>query len=484
MRNKLSRLLVFAAFAAVCATASAADGGVPVDSILLAVQQAMAVSAQQINQNVYKWLGAFLMVQFIWTNANHLLSGEADLQKAVGALARAVASAGIYLYFIQNGPGFIDAVGNMFISGSFGTLPDTSDILTQTMGLCGGLVLAIAVVGLVSSSLATLLVYVTLTLFACGAYLAVKVFMLQLELGLIVMTAPMSFSMLGLKALREQGIAPFKSLIALAYRAVLLVVIYASFGVLVNNVGGAITSVASMTGSLKDALQIGPAIQKILYSIAAFPLLAFLAYKSDAFASSLAGGSVGGGVADVAGAAAAGAAAGVALASGGAAALGAAGKVPQSMAGFMDNLAGGSISNASPMGVGGGDAPVFTPPASAPSLSVGAPGAGSGAASAPPQRPESIPLKEPIAPPHRPLPGETGQESAGQAQAPGTATDAAIGGPPGSGSSKLEEKLEQLVDHMTKPKTPTLGERLGEANRHLSQERAETRVSISPHGHD
>lgn len=37
---------------------------------------------------------------------------------------------------------------------------------------------------------------------------------------------------------------------------------------------------------------------------------------------------------------------------------------------------------------------------------------------------------------------------------------------------------------MTQPKKPTLGERLGEANRHLSQEQATTHVSISGHHHD
>lgn len=67
------------------------------------------------------------------------------------------------------------------------------------------------------------------------------------------------------------------------------------------------------------------------------------------------------GVSDVAGSAAAGAAAGAAIATGGAAAAATAGKVPQSMAGFMDNLAAGagSISNVSPIGIGGGDPPVY-----------------------------------------------------------------------------------------------------------------------------
>lgn len=465
----------------------------------------MAVSAQQINQNVYKWLGAFLILQFTWTNFSQLLSGEADLQKAVGTLARSVSSGGLYVYLIQNGPGFIDAVGNQFI----GTLPDTGEIMAATLGLCGGLVVGIATVGLVSSALANLLTYVTLGLFACGAYLALKVFMMQLELGIIVMLAPFNFSLLGLKALREQGMAPFKSLLAFIYRVILLTVIFKAFGLVVSNAGAAIKDVASMSWS--DALQIGSAIKTVLYSFAAFPILAFLAFKSDSLASSLAAGSSSMGVNDVAGAAAAGAAAGAAIASGGAAAIGAAGKAPKSMAGFMDKLAGGggSISNASSMG-GGGDAPVFHAPELALS-SVGAPaeGSASGSAPLPPRRPQSgaasSPSKINVAS------GRYGAPEAGQvagtparsqgnsadgpttalaelpetvSQAPaGAAANAAIGGPPESGSSKLEEKLEKLVDHMTQPRKPTLGERLGEANRHLSQEQATTHVSISGH-HD
>ncbi|WP_316659749.1 hypothetical protein [Ralstonia condita] len=551
MRSNLIRLLVFVALAAACTAASAADAGVPTDSILSTVQDAMAVSAQQINQNVYKWLGAFLILQFTWTNVSQLLSGEADVQKAVGTLARSVSSGGLYVYLIQNGPGFIDAVGNQFI----GTLPDTGEIMAATLGLCGGLVVGIATVGIVSSALANLLTYVTLGLFACGAYLALKVFMMQLELGIIVMLAPFNFSLLGLKALREQGMAPFKSLLAFIYRVILLTVIFKAFGLVVSNAGAAIKDVASMSWS--DALQIGSAIKTVLYSVAAFPILAFLAFKSDSLASSLASGSSSMGVNDVAGAAAAGAAAGAAIASGGAAAIGAAGKAPKSMAGFMDNLAGGggSVSNASPMGAGG-DPPVFHAPEPALS-SVGAPAGGSAAAPLPPSRPQSGAApgqsksnvasgrygadmtdaegiqrdaqNEPSAErnagtdeaagadaaatdPVTVTPASSQGGAAGEAKAvprtdtparsqgnaartakpapeanvPAAASESALGAGIGGQTSQtsLEKDLTRLVDHLTTPKKPTLGERLGEANRHLAQEQATTHVSVSGHHHD
>lgn len=64
---------------------------------------------------------------------------------------------------------------------------------------------------------------------------------------------------------------------------------------------------------------------------------------------------------------------------------------------------------------------------------------------------------------------------------PGSARTAGIGGKQG-----LEQDLTRLVDHLTQqgPRKPTLGERLGEANKHLAQEQAATHVSINAHHAD
>jgi len=210
------------------------------------------------------------------------------------------------------------------------------------------------------------------------------------------------------------------------------------------------------------------------------------------------------------------------------------------MGAFMDKLMGrGSISNASPMG-GGGDAPVFTPPTgAAPSLSVGAPVGDNSAALSPPSRPESgkpgVPAKANVASgrygaelpegagvqrkaagsasaiqgapaeganssaaattdpvtvtPANSASGDaagasgTAQESPAGQTDPGSARTAGI-----SGKSNLESDLSKLVEHLTSqqqgPRKPTLGERLGEANRHVSQEQAATHVSINSHHAD
>jgi type IV secretion system protein TrbL len=70
---------------------------------------------------------------------------------------------------------------------------------------------------------------------------------------------------------------------------------------------------------------------------------------------------------------------------------------------------------------------------------------------------------------------------------PATIGGAQADGSTGSTSRKLEETLDKVASHLDKlaqPKKPTLGERLGEANRHLHQEQAETRIAMSAHAHD
>jgi type IV secretion system protein TrbL len=70
---------------------------------------------------------------------------------------------------------------------------------------------------------------------------------------------------------------------------------------------------------------------------------------------------------------------------------------------------------------------------------------------------------------------------------PAAADPPTIGGAQGvgTGSKRLEEAIDNLAKHLGQPpRKPTLGERLGDANRHLSQEQAAVHVSINPHHHD
>lgn len=571
------------------------------DDVLGLIKQAMAPAINKLTSQAISWLGVFATLQFFITNYN-LLKTDGDIQSAVAKMFAAVGWVGVVLYVINHGPQFIQAVGDQMFGVVGLDLPSPGNIIGKTIGVTATLsVLALGIgsIPFVGNTAGQLLLYVALAVLAVGMYFAFKIFMLQLELGLIAMLSPLSFSFLGLNTLKDQGIAPFKGLLSLAYRVILMTVILAAFNQVSDIVSGTLSGI---TVDTFKGSGIGEVANVMLSALGAYMLLGYLTFKSDAIAATLASGSTSMGAGDVAQAAAAGAAMGAAVATGGGALAGTAGKAPTAMSSFMDKLMGrGSVSNASSMG-SGGDAPSFTPPVapptSSPALSVGGPVAEGAPASQSQSRPEAGQAKQSVAsgrygaevadaemiqpdaqsepsaeqrgvnkepasaeggaaagetdvsgggqraaigkaaganaaatdgvtvspagsqgagaPATRAASGgrmaansksdgvagapdvsgarvpsnskgkggeaTTGAPEAGQPAAdPGSATSAGIGGKP-----SLEKDLSRLVDHLTQqgPRKATLGERLGEANKHLAQEQAATHVSINAHHTD
>lgn len=564
-------------------------------TVLGLLQQSMAPAIDRLTAQAISWLAIFATLQFVITNYN-LLKGDGDIQAVIAKLTGAIAWVSICLYLINNGPDFLRSVGDQFMGFLGVDLPSPGSIISKTIIMASGLVvlaLGVGSIPLVGGTAGTLLLYVTLFILAVGLFFAFKIFMLQLEIGLISMLSPLSFAFLGLNTLRDQGIAPFKALISLGYRIILLVVILSGYGQVSSIMSETITSIGAETIALSG---MGQALSTILSGVGAYMLLAYLSYKSDAIAATLASGATSLGTGDVAQAAATGAAMGAAVAAGGAATASTASRVPQSMSDFMGSLSGGgSISNASSVG-SGSDAPSLPPPPVPASLSLGATtggGASKGvAASAVPigsalgsgksngsgggeqttagaarrtsvasgrygqegaapdvggsetggGRPRGSaadqvgtpasasaatsaaaetaappsgsafstpvrPVAQAVGPSHEtsdaltvtPSPAEgeqgkprtTGSAPAGDAvdagaqgsqAAPGSGQTAAIAGKPGG----LESEVARLVDHLaTKGQgKPTLGQRLSEVGRHVSQEQAATHVSINPNQHD
>lgn len=521
--------------------------GVDPTSVLDFLKLSMAPALNKLTAQAISWLGVFATLQFFITNYN-LLKTDGDIQSAIAKMFGTVAWVGICIYVINNGPGFISAVGDQMFNLLGFEFPTPGSIISMTVGISATLgALAVGVGGfpLFGGTAGMILTYVMFGILLVGMYFAFKIFMLQLELGLIAMLSPLSFSFLGLNTLKDQGIAPFKALISLTYRILLLAVILSAFKNVSEVFKTAITSIDkdSSVGGF------GTTIEIIVSAIGAYLLLAYLTFKSDAIAATLASGSTSMGTGDVAQAAAAGAALGAAVAAGGSATATSAAKIPKSMSDFMSKLTGGgsgSISNASPMG-SGGDAPTFTPPEPA-AMSVAGSAAVSGGPSAakPPTRPltttgaaaatpvtsgrygqdlsdaagSQISSQSPVGAPY------AGADSAKPASNGATAMDAPIADPattsampsgdpmapptvqststsPASGtedlpsiggarragraeagSQRLEETLDTLAKHFGQPpRKPTLGERLGDANRQLAQEQTAVHVSINPH-HD
>lgn len=396
------RQLLFAVLLLVVAQAALAQAQAPsADTVLGLIKQAMGPAINKLSTQAISWLGVFAALQFFITNYN-LLKTDGDIQSAIAKLFAAVGWVGVVLYIINHGPMFIQAVGDQMFGVVGMDLPSPGNIIGKTIGVAAALsalALGVGSVPFVGGTAGQLLLYIAMAVLAIGMYFAFKIFMLQLELGLIAMLSPLSFSFLGLNTLKDQGIAPFKGLLSLGYRVILLTVILSGYNEVSNIVSRTVSNLSMDTinsSSLSEAANV------ILSALGAYMLLAYLTFKSDAIAASLAGGSTSMGAGDVAQAAAAGAAVGAAVATGGGALAGSAGKAPQAMSAFMDKLMGrGSVSNASSMG-SGGEAPSFTPPVAPPSaspaLSVGAPVAEGAPASSSPSKPQSGPAASPARP--------------------------------------------------------------------------------------
>lgn len=485
-----------------------------VDGVTGAVKSALSSAAVNLIQpKIMGWLAAFLTLQFVLTNIRKLVNG-ADLQEVLAKGFGMFVSAGMCLLAVTEGPAFIDKVGNSLLKHFLSSIPTAGDVIALTLATTTTLIAAAFAASAINDAMANILVGMFWMVAGGGVYLACKVFMFYLELGMVVILAPLSFTFLGLDSLKDQGLAPLRSLISLVYRAVLFGVIFAAYAYVTDNAADAFKAI-----SWKNPLAIIDNLGKVVDALLAYPVLLFLAFKSDSIAAGLASGSTSLGTGDVAQAAAIGAAAGATAASAGAATNSAAVKVPQSMSNFFGKMAGGSgsISNASPMGSGGGDAPKFTPPA--PSMSAGgSPPAAAPAAdnATPPARPQAAAAQGTPGTPTKPqgvasgrygapLPGEQGdapKEAALAQNGPApveNATQGAVPTPPQSASTPADaapgSALPAAISGQNQPqpsdtpqhqgpRKPTIWEHLGKTNSHMSQERAETRISMSPHHHD
>ncbi len=345
----------------------------PTDLAGAALDASLATVMGNLETVAMKVLFSLSMLQFIITGVGLYQAGEIDV--TIGKFAKFITWTGFCLWLLapsgnadglSNSGHFIKSSVDGFIAlaGSWtatqGSSFNTSDIMMTGLVAYGNITLSVAKVTATNAVNAAMALFVpgvalltlimtftvsVIVLVSC-AYIALKVFMVKLELGLVLAMAPLSISMLGLQGLREQGFAPFKSMLALIYRTVVL--------------GATVSAIGTVSKFLSDYVN-GQA-----YGIAAdvwgpliaaafgYVILAFVAHKSDSIASSLANGSAGLGSGDVASAAAIGAAVGAAVMTGGASVAAGAAKMPQSMGNFMQGLRGGaSVSNGSTQGMGG-----------------------------------------------------------------------------------------------------------------------------------
>ena len=410
----------------------------PIDILNKSLQVAIAGAATTLQTTAILWLSSFILIQFLITNIGLLKSG-ADFEAIFAKFIGSIVWFGFCFYVMANGVSFIDKVTRGFftmageISGA-GRF-DAGGIIEQGAVLAGNLLASINnASGITDLFMPSLLGgLLGLVILATAALIAFKVFLIKIESAIIIMMAPLSFSFLGLNALKDQGIAPFKSLLSLLYRVVLIALILKAMDGMSDNLASVIDEITS------DSIS---GIWSVLFAaVLGYVLLGFLVFKSDSIAANLASGTTNMGTGDVASAAAMGAAMGAVVATGGAAAAGAAAKVPESMGSFMGGLGGGggAVSNAS--GRGAGQTPSQAPSRAA-SMSTASGGAGasssSGSASAatpmsgPPVRPANTGAGSPSA-----APSASGRaESSGAAPSTSGSAESSGAAPSTSGSAE------------------------------------------------
>jgi type IV secretion system protein TrbL len=449
------------------------DGGA-VALLNTTMQTAVTSTISTITSTATAWLSLFVLFQFILTQIGCLKSGT-DLQAVLGKVAGSLLWFSFCFWIITNGPALLQAIGSTatnLASAVAGTSWDPGHIADVGCDLAGNVETSIfnAAHGMTDTLIAaSVCIIVAPVILLTTALIAFRVFIIAIETQLIIMISPLSFSFLGLNALKDQGIAPLKSMIALLYRTVIMGIVVKCMFVM----GAAIhTATENLPNAFAAANATpGTGIYGNMFAAAlGFSMLAFIAFKSDSIAANLSSGSASLGTGDAAQAAAAGAAAafvgaGVVAGAVGAvgSAIGAGGRAVGSMGEVLAKMGGGgSISNAGGAGSGsgrpgGGDAP------KPPQQSL----AERGVRPTPPPSDDnggggSTPTKG--------LDGNenstTGQKSTADTPKPitGSGTDASIGGNNTGGYS---------------PPRPSFADRLGTLNQHHAQEKATTGVQIN-----
>lgn len=347
----------------------------PVASTIVAnaLQTTVAAVTGQLQTLAIQWLSVFMLAQFLITNLGLLKSG-ADIEAVWGKLVGSLMWFGFCFYLVDNGPDFIKKVGGQIFMEA-GTISGAPGIFSAGNLFDWGLRLSQVLMTSVNKAdgdgwfptldfLPSLLTFVScLIILAVSALIGFKIFVIKIELMITVMMAPLSFSFMALSSLKDQGMAPFKSLISLIYRVMILAVIVSAM----EKVGTSLEAAFKAVGA-------GPSDtvwQPVFASLMVYALFGYLAWKSDSMAANLASGSTSLGTGDAATAAAAGAAAAAAVATGGAAAVGGGAKAVQAMGDFMKGIGGGggAIKNASTQGAGGSTS--GTAPARPAALSAG-----------------------------------------------------------------------------------------------------------------
>ncbi len=347
----------------------------PIDMVGGAITDAANQTFTSLNAVAYELFMSLAMLQFVLKMIKLLSTGESDIGVVLSKVAMTITWIGVVFWLLapvgaghNNGSDIIQKFVDYFITwagkfsgGSGATAFSAADIFNVGLFATHNITasVAAAATGSVANTITTvvmpataifaalMLVLMNFFVLVSCAYIAVKVFMVKVELAIVLAVSPISFAFLGLDALRDQGIAPFKYGVAVMYRIVILGTIVGAMKIVSDNLT-AVLAAKVAAGGMTDIWT------PILAAIFGYVLIAFVAHKSDSIAASLASGSAQMGSGDLASAVAAGVAAGAVVASGGMAAGGAVAKTGGSMSDALKAMRNNSlgIKNAGEAGSG------------------------------------------------------------------------------------------------------------------------------------
>ncbi len=354
------------------------------------LQTAMAASLDGVFADLQilciKYLGLFLLIQFIFTHYRQVLSGS-DLSEVMAKFVAGIFWAVLCYYVYENGADFIKGTASFVLGRAAalaGTVFDPSFPILSGIDVVGKLFEALdatrSALSMLNPLPSILMGLIAVAILAASGIIAFRIFMIFIETKIVIALSPISFMMLGLSAFKDQGLAPFKYLLSMAYRVFLMAAILVAMAKFSDGIIAAFAALPEASD---------PSIWPPLFAAAmGYGILGALAWNSNAIAAQLAAGTSAMTSSDAGGPAAIGAAVGAALGGGvgsAASSLGV-GKAAQGMGDWMKSAFGGSgspsISNASTEGLGGGIGAAPAKPSASMSMAQPAGNSGEGAAPA------------------------------------------------------------------------------------------------------
>jgi type IV secretion system protein TrbL len=387
----MKKILLFSLFFLFPLTCSAVAMDATTASAI--VQDAITLSTKlifdELSKTAFKMLTIFMMLQWFITHFKSLMSGD-EIQTVLGKTAMAVAWGSVVYYLMDNGVDWLRQISEFFygsaesVAGAGFSPGYVMEFgLTITANLLNAVSDAQGILGSLNPLPSIMTGFCSFAILIITGLIAFKVFMLLAETSIVIALAPMSFAFLGLNAMKEQGLVPFKYLVSMAYRAMIYAAVIAAMGTL----GGHIVAVLKTLPTLHDTDIWTPIFSIVL----GYGMLGALAMRADSIAAMLASGSSQMSTGDASAVAVSAAAAGGAI---GGAVLGAAGmasgglaSAPKAMSSFMTEMTGGG---------GGASKPFTTPQIS----------------DAPPQRANSTPAPSPTTAAGKAM-AEAGSKAAG-----------------------------------------------------------------------